>query len=328
MSQRRFNIVIIAQAGRLQYEALMFAASLRRHSPGFAGRLIVGVPRAGPLWPTDPAPDDLQVMRALGDLGAERLYFDCRTFGASYPNGNKIEVLRALPRGEPFVFFDSDTLITGDLAQVPFDFARPSASCRVEATWPRVGHDTPGRGRIWRALYDRFGLAFNGSLDPDIPRGWRRFLYFNAGYFYGACPQRFGALYLRIARSIRDAPPPELAGQPLFPWLDQIALPLVIHALGGGRDPAVAAALDGPVSHHYRLLSLLYARAPDPVVATLEQICTDPDLGPILSRHAPIRTMVQQQRGAEARALFDRNALPCTEAPLRRRLKAQGLWIR
>ena len=31
------NILIVAQAGRLTYEAVLFVASLRAHAPGFAG---------------------------------------------------------------------------------------------------------------------------------------------------------------------------------------------------------------------------------------------------------------------------------------------------
>jgi hypothetical protein len=46
-------------------------------------------------------------------------------FGEYYPYGNKIEALSVLPEGEPFVFFDTDTLITGDLDSVPFDFNAP-----------------------------------------------------------------------------------------------------------------------------------------------------------------------------------------------------------
>ena len=35
-----------------------------------------------------------------------------------------------------FVFFDTITLIYGELCEVPFDFARPSESLRGEGTWP------------------------------------------------------------------------------------------------------------------------------------------------------------------------------------------------
>ena len=35
-----FNIAAVIQAGRLGYEALLLAASLRETNPGFAGRLL------------------------------------------------------------------------------------------------------------------------------------------------------------------------------------------------------------------------------------------------------------------------------------------------
>ena len=119
-----FNILIVGQAGRLQYEALLFAASLRQNSPGFAGRLIVAEPQPGTLWSRDPriAAD---ITSALTDLGADIVPFASQHFGQDYPYGNKIEGLAALPPGEPFVFFDTDTLITGELTALPFDFSKP-----------------------------------------------------------------------------------------------------------------------------------------------------------------------------------------------------------
>ena len=125
-----FNVVIVGQAGRLQYEAILFCASLRANSPGFTGRLIVAEPQPGPLWQTDPRMRGDETQALLQDLDAEILPFETRHFGQAYPYGNKIELLAALPEGEPFVFFDTDTLVTGDLAAVPFDFERPSASLR------------------------------------------------------------------------------------------------------------------------------------------------------------------------------------------------------
>jgi len=130
-----FNILCIGQGGRLQFEALILAASLRASSPDFAGRLIVAEPQPGPLWPSDPRMSE-PVKTFLTGLGAEIVPFESRHFGASYPFGNKIEGLAALPAGEPFLFLDTDTLITGDLAAIPFDFAKPAASMRREGTWP------------------------------------------------------------------------------------------------------------------------------------------------------------------------------------------------
>ena len=96
------------------------------------------------------------------------------------------------------------------------------------------------------------------SLDPSQPHDyWQRYLYFNAGWFFHQSPKVFGEHFLSYARSIRDNIPPALAAQSLDPWLDQIALPLVIHALGGGRPGPELAGLDGDITCHYRNLPLL-----------------------------------------------------------------------
>ena len=60
----------------------------------------------------------------LGELGAVFLPFESRVFGASYPYGNKIEALAALP-DEPFLFLDTDTLVTGSFEQGQLRF-RPA----------------------------------------------------------------------------------------------------------------------------------------------------------------------------------------------------------
>lgn len=324
-----FNIMIVAQPGRLGYEAVLFAASLRHCAPDFAGRLFVATPRPGPLWSDNPSLRDKEILDLLRRLGAEILPFDSRHFGAAYPEGNKIEALFALPENEPFVFFDTDTLLTGDLSHIPFDFARPSASLRREGTWPKIELYGPSHSQIWRSLYDRFGLDFDSSLDLTQPDGyWRRYLYFNAGFFFYQCPRQFGEKFLSYALSIRDAPPPELVCQKLTPWLDQIALPLVIHAFGGGRHTVPDGLIDGEISCHYRLFPLLYARESDTVVDTLETVAAPNKIKKVLKRYDPMKRMIYQGRGRKVRALFDQNALPRKESAIRQRIKENGFWLR
>ncbi len=326
---KEFNIVIVAQAGRLQYEAVLFAASLRHSSPDFRGRLLVAVPQPGPTWERDPSIRQGDVLDALEMLDAEIVPFQSRAFGQSYPYGNKIEALAAMPEDEPFVFFDTDTLITDDITSVPFDFDRPTASRRVEGTWPKIELYGPGYGAIWKSLYDRFGLDFDSSLDPDWPdEFWRRYLYFNAGFFFYRCPRVFGARFLQYALSIRDDPPRELVCQALDPWLDQVALPLVIHALGGGRDTLPQGLLDGSVSCHYRMFPLLYAREADRVVEVLEAVTAPNKIKKVLKGYEPMLRMIYQNRGAKVRALFDREQLPRKEQAIRNRIKSEGYWMR
>lgn len=324
-----FDIAIVGQSGRLTYEAVLFAASLRHAAPEFDGDLIVGEPRPGPLWPKDPRIDDPEARETLKDLGARIVPFDCHHFGASYPNGNKVEMLAALPPDRPFVFFDSDTIITGPIDQVAFDFDRPSASMARENTWPAPPLYGPGYAEIWRAVYDRFGVPFEPTLNLDEPEGyWRRYMYFNAGWFFYRCAPTFAEAMIRKMTSLRDDPPPELACQSLYPWLDQIALPVTVAELGGGRPGPELAGLDGDITLHWRALPLLFARAPDDQIELLYEIVQPNRIKKVLKAYEPFRRMIYQNRGARVRALFDRTQLPKKEQAIRNRIKRERLWMR
>ncbi|KGJ08233.1 hypothetical protein IT40_18680 [Paracoccus versutus] len=329
MTAGPFNILLIGQDIRLGMEAALFAASLRHHAPDWRGRLIVAEPGAEGAWTGARTKIPAPIRLALLDFGAEILPFTARHFGASYPFGNKIEALSVLPPGEPFVFFDSDTLVTGPLDRLPFDFSRPSASMRRSATWPEPPLYGPGYGAIWKSLYDRFGLDYESSLDTSQPdEHWERYLYFNAGWFFGADPQEFGRRFLDWALAIREDPGEALASQKLDVLLDQVALPLVIHALGGGRPGPGLAGLDGDVTCHYRDLPLLYARESDLVVETVETLLRDPRLAPLAEAWAPSRQIVLAGTGRDRiRPMFDRR-MPLNEGRTRQILKKAGLWLR
>jgi len=327
--RQAFNVMIVGQAGRLQYEAVLFAASLRHSDPDFAGRLIVAEPQPGPLWKENPSIQQHDVRALLEELGAEIVPFENKLFGQSYMPGNKIEALSILPEGEPFVFFDTDTLITGPLSQVPFDFDRPCASMRREDTWPIPELYGPGYHDIWAALYDKFGLNMAPTVDETQPEEyWKRFMYFNAGWFFHRCPREFGQRFGEYAVAIRDDPPVELVCQQLFPWLDQIALPLVIHSFGGARQTIPEGLLDGDVSCHYRVFPMLYARESDRVVDVLETVTAANKIKKVLKGHEPIKRMVFQRRGHRVRALFDRENLPRREQMIRNKIKREKLWMR
>ncbi|MGL5012552.1 MAG: hypothetical protein ACRC6I_22010, partial [Paracoccaceae bacterium] len=175
-----FNIIAVAQNGRLGYEAVLLAASLRAHAPGFRGTLYLAEPQPGPRWKGDPRVSDPVVRGLLTDLGAVFLPFENKVFGQDYPYGNKIEALAALPDA-PFLFLDTDTLVTGDIGSVPFDFTKPSASMRREGTWPVIELYGPGYDEIWGSLYAKFGLDMAPTLDHGQPADyWQRYMYFNA----------------------------------------------------------------------------------------------------------------------------------------------------
>ncbi|MCW3782825.1 hypothetical protein [Defluviimonas salinarum] len=326
--ERGFNVFCIGQAGRLGYEAVVFAATFRAANPDFPGRLFVGEPQPGPLWTGDPR-IDAPLRALLEGFGAEIVPFESRHFGERYPYGNKIEGLAALPEGEPFVFFDTDTLFTGPLSGVGFDFDRPAASMRREGTWPVLELYGPGYGATWKSLYDKFGLDYESSLDRSKPdEYWERYLYFNAGWFFYRCPRAFGERFLEYALAIRDDAPAELVCQSLDPWLDQVALPLVIHSFGGGRPGPKLAGLDGAVTCHYRLFPLLYARESDRAVEILETAIAPNPIKKVLKEYLPLKKIVYQRKGHAIREMFDRTDLPKREQAIRNTIKRAGLWMR
>ncbi len=113
-----------------------------------------------------------------------------------------------------------------------------------------------------------------------------------------------------------------------FPWLDQIALPLVIHSLGGGR-PGPGLAGHGrrghlPLPHPAAALR----KESDQAVTVLEALAEVKENRRILRDWAPVKQMVYQNGGKRARALFDRSDLPHREQAIRNTLKREGLWVR
>ncbi len=323
------TLLIVAQAGRLTYEAVLFAASLRAAAPDFAGQLVVAEPQPGPLWRGDPGIVDDEARDLLIRLGADIRPFDNEHFGQSYPQGNKVEALSTLAPNEPFLFFDTDTLITGPIDQIAFNFDRPSASMNRTATWPVPPLYGPGYREIWQAIYDRFDVPLAPTLDTSHPADhWEHYLYFNAGWFFGRDPRTFGNRMIDVMTGLRDAPMEALAAQTLFPWLDQIALPVVITALGGGRPDKTLCGLDGDITDHWRALPLFYARASDEKVAFFEELTAPNKIKRVLKNYDPFKRIIYQNRGNRAREMFDRSDLPPKEQTIRARLKRARLWMR
>lgn len=323
-----FDIIIVGQGGRLQYECLLLAASLQANAPSFCGTLYVAEPQPGPLWDRDPTmAGDIKI--ALQDLGAVILPFENTAFGSDYPHGNKIEALCAMPAGRNFLFLDSDTLIVGDIGTLATDFTRPSASMRRTGTWPEEELYWPGYAATWKSLYDRYELDFESTLDLEQPdEYWERYMYFNAGWVSGHDAPAFGARWRDWALDVRDNRPEELVLQSLDPWLDQVTLPLVIHSFGGGRPGDDLCGLDGDLTCHYRMLPLLYAREDDAVVAALEAVTSPNKIKKWLKQYDPFKRMIYQERGHKVRALFDQNDMPPRERQIRNKIKREGFWMR
>ena len=344
-STNEFNIFIVGQNGRLTYEAVLFAASLRHFDPDFSGRLFVAEPQAGPNWPADPRMTDAEAISLLtGELGAEILPFSNVHFGQTYAQGNKIEALLAMPRDEPFIFLDTDTLITvmershtslGVWFWAAYLVASQTPHLISTGLPPRCGSAQPGpnhsstgsdipifgarsttasililpaRWTCANPMAIRQGpgpeLAAQ-SLDP-----WRRF---NAGWFFYRCPHEFGARFLDYALAMTGT---------------CRAIALVIHSLGGERQTIPPGLLDGETSCHYRTMPLLFARESEQVITALNTVSAPNKIKKVLKQYEPMKRFIYQNRGQKVRDMFDQNNLPLREKTLRNQIKKAGLWMR
>ncbi len=113
------------------------------------------------------------------------------------------------------------------------------------------------------------------------------------------------------------------------PWLDQIALPLVIHSLGGGRPGPDLDGLDGDITCHYRALPLLYARERDHVVDVLEAVTAPNKIKKVLKAYDPFKT--HDLPGAAARKsapCLTATTYPRRERAIRNQIKREGFWMR
>jgi len=75
-------------------------------------------------------------------------------------------------------------------------------------------------------------------------------------WFFGRDAQDFRDRILAVITSPRDYLMEELTSRSLFPWVDQIALSVVVSALGRCRPGPAPDGLDGEMTLHWHALPL------------------------------------------------------------------------
>lgn len=233
-----------------------------------------------------------------------------------------------MPPNEPFIFFDSDTLITGELARLDVDFARPSASMRREGLADTAAL-RPGYTEIWQSLYDRFGLDFTASLDLDQPTSIGNAICISmpAGSL-GADPRAFAGVFWNtrprsaMSRARRWPARPSTHGLAGGAAVDRARAWRRPPRSGAGRSRR-CGKLPLPQS------SLLYAREPDAVLDLIEELVADPRIAPLLQGDEAVARLIKGGEGRRViRPIFAGQNPPATEQAMRHRLRRDGLWFR
>jgi hypothetical protein len=167
--------VACVEPGILEDQTMLLCRSIRRYGGRYAGTPIYTFqPRRGPgiSAATLRAFENLRVTHIAELLNAD---FD------DYAVGNKVFVCaRAEERlsEETLVFFDSDTILTGEPADLvlgdEIDAAVRPADSVLNSTGP--GHQNED---YWRRVWDHFGLSHHPFVETELGRRVRA--YFSSG---------------------------------------------------------------------------------------------------------------------------------------------------
>lgn len=257
------NVTFVAQGGRIGYQALLCAASIRNFHPASDVRIFVCIPKNTKKWKTDPSVTDSDVLAGFDRYGCNVVTIDNTQWGSKYPHANKFYSILALPPDEPFVFLDSDTVLVSELSDAALNLHHPALK-PGGFSWPQMTADR-SIGETWRQLYRFYGLDPEPFHDPERPDTHHRcYPYYNAGVVYFEQAGAFANRWIGMARELALKKPPLMEGQEMFPFLDQITLPVALASFGVPRAETCDEIHDLVV--HYHSPFFLQVRHPEAAV--------------------------------------------------------------
>jgi len=201
------SIKFVCQMGELEMKAALLAASLSRFTQNNV-ELVAGLPENRPNSLTQDF---------LASLGVRLVPID-NPFGDDYPIANKISCLGIPTDREHSVFLDSDILCLRDI-----DFMgrfRGQFSAKLADCFTADLSD-------FALIQDHFGMPRETTGFHATFSGQEMPLYFNAGVVHCRDHRSFAAEWMRLAIEV-DRLPLKIPR----PWLDQLALPIVVARLG------------------------------------------------------------------------------------------------
>lgn len=260
LGKRSFNmlerVAFVCQAGELEAQAVLLAASLRSHFP--AGlKLIAAHPRLhGALRQT--------VVKALRDLEVEIATIE-NPLDKTYLIGHKLAALELLGGSGVGMFLDTDILVMRP--PDPHKEALPGGLAAVPASGQICSLAT------WQHIYARFDLAFPQAAPPTLNTRETTAPYFNSGMIAvpGAIANGLAASWVDSAMQIDNDP--AIPAEAKRPYLDQTSLPIAAARLGHaitalkpkwnfpswlGRIPEKSS----PIFFHYQRIARLLRQMP------------------------------------------------------------------
>ena len=192
----------------------------------------------------------------------------------------------SLPPSEPFLFLDSDIILTGRIEPRHFDFVRPGLTPAMP-NWPIPKRSNCTIAEIWESLYRYFDLDPSGYFDRSLGANTHQcYPYYQGNVIYSANAGRFGSLMLDMAKRLWAEQPEPVRRQKLTPWLDQIVLPLVLAGLGIARKAQPDPCRE--IIMHYQYPLFLAVRNVE-AMKCFEELRKDPVLESVLQHDEGFR---------------------------------------
>lgn len=213
MKSSSLTMVFVVHAGELEIKSAVLAASLRKRF-GFSMDIIAACPSGKADWGV---PSDAS-RRLYERLGIPLLPMDS-PFGPEYPIGNKFAALALGPAVGHTLFLDSDMICV--------DAFEADMLCRFDAALkPADMALVAKQNDYWQRIYAHGGSALPGDRVVTTCSGEAMPAYYNAGFILVRDARRFAEVWYRLAERVHADP---LITNKM-PWLDQLTLPVALHA--------------------------------------------------------------------------------------------------
>jgi len=212
---KQYSFVFVCQQGDMELQALLLAASLRRHLSD-DHEIVAAIPSPFDIWGTV-SPITIQI---LEELNVRQVTITNKISG-HYGVGNKLSCLTVATSGCQKILLDSDILCLRNFIH------NEAFAGHISAKPADV--DTLGRTTIsWAPLYRHFGLELPKDKVTTTVSKQAVLPYFNAGVVAVSADNEFGKVWIDTCIQLRQL---DKKMQDLF-WLDQIALPIAARRLG------------------------------------------------------------------------------------------------
>jgi hypothetical protein len=212
------DIVFVCQAGEIEKQAILLAQSIR---------LFGGTLATAHLHAIIPIPEEIYGIVDPGTLTfleslQVRFYRYRNPTSDSYKVGNKLNAFNIDAQTDTILWLDTDTLVLNDFSDLLVDRRVDFRARAAGIQWPFAFSKKSGE-RTWEGLYAEFGLKMPTRRIVSVETNRQMVPYFNAGVILCSSHARLSELWIRVARRLMEMKVPHL-----YPWLDQIALPVAL----------------------------------------------------------------------------------------------------